>query len=190
MISDTRPPGGDGWIEVICGAMFSGKTEELIRRLSEAQARALQVAVFKPTIDIRYHEQDIVSHNRQSRMAGIPVSRSSDILDRSGDAAVIGIDEAQFFDTGIAEVARLLANGGKRVIIAGLDKDFQGEPFGPMPSLLSAAEFVTELHAVCARCGAPAGYSYRKSESGPLVMIGETELYEARCERCFYEARS
>ncbi len=176
----------NGWIEVICGSMFSGKTEEIIRRLKRAQIARQQVEIFKPAIDVRYHELDIVSHNNQNRIGSTPVENAAEILLLAGDAAVVGIDEAQFFDNDLPEVAEHLAKKGVRVIVAGLDMDFTGAPFGPMPQLLARAEYITKLHAICARCGGLAAYSYRKAEGGGQILLGEEDVYEARCRGCFF----
>lgn len=173
-----------GWIEVVCGSMFSGKTEELIRRLKRARIANMQVEIFKPALDIRYHANDIVSHN-ENTVKATPVAHSSDILINIGHAEVIGIDEAQFFDEGITEVCSTLAKMGKRVIVAGLDMDYLGKPFGPMPNLLAIANYVTKLHAVCIRCGGIASYSFRISNENDQVVLGEKEHYEARCRNCF-----
>jgi thymidine kinase len=176
--------GHTGWIEVICGCMFSGKTEELIRRLNRALIAKQHVEIFKPVTDKRYHEQDIVSHNENS-IRSTPVNFASDILLLSGDCDVVGIDEAQFFDDAIVEVCNTLANAGKRVIVAGLDMDFEGKPFGPMPQLLAVAEFVTKVHAICAQTGELASFSYRLSSHDQQVMLGEKDSYEARSRRSF-----
>ncbi|MEP2026467.1 MAG: thymidine kinase [Reichenbachiella sp.] len=177
---------GVGWIEVICGSMFSGKTEELIRRLNRAKIAKQRIEIFKPTIDTRYHESSVVSHN-ESSIRSTPVQFADDILLLAGDSDVVGIDEAQFFDMELIHVARTLANKGKRVILAGLDMDFKGEPFGPMPGLMGIAEFVTKVHAICMKCGGVASYSYRLTESDKKVLLGEHDAYEARCRKCFYE---
>ena len=175
-----------GWIEVICGSMFSGKTEEIIRRLKRAEIARQEVEIFKPSLDVRYHQLDIVSHNNASRIRSTPVDNAASILLLAGDAQVVGIDEAQFFDSGLPEVAEKLANSGVRVILAGLDMDSTGAPFGPMPQLLARAEYITKLHAICARCGALAAYSYRKTEDERLILLGELDVYEARCRACFF----
>ncbi len=175
-----------GWIEVICGCMFSGKTEELIRRLNRALIARQKVEIFKPVTDKRYHEQDIVSHNENS-IRSTPVNFANDILLLAGDCDVVGIDEAQFFDEAIVEVCNTLANSGKRVIVAGLDMDYEGKPFGPMPYLLAVAEFVTKVHAICAQTGELASYSFRLAESSEQVMLGEKTEYEARSRRSFFE---
>jgi len=181
-----EPAGRAGWIEVICGCMFSGKTEELIRRLNRALIAKQKVEIFKPVTDKRYHEQNIVSHN-ENAIRSTPVNFASDILLLTGDCDVVGIDEAQFFDDAIVEVCNTLANGGKRVIVAGLDMDFEGKPFGPMPHLLAIAEFVTKVHAICARTGELASFSYRLTQSKEQVMLGEKAEYEARSRRSFVE---
>ena len=163
--------------------MFSGKTEELIRKLNRAKIAKQRVEIFKPAIDTRYHEVDIVSHNANS-IRSTPVQSAQEILLLSGDSQVIGIDEAQFFDEGLVEVCNKLAETGKRVIVAGLDMDFQGKPFGPMPHLMAIAEYVTKVHAICVVCGQLASFSYRKTKNSSQVMLGETESYEARCRKC------
>ena len=173
-----------GWIEVVCGSMFSGKTEELIRRLKRAKIANLKVEIFKPQIDTRYHETEVVSHDSNSIMS-TPVSSSQNILLLSSDVEVVGIDEAQFFDDGLPDVCEQLANKGIRVIIAGLDMDFLGRPFGPIPALLAKAEYITKVHAICVRCGALANHSYRLVESDTKVLLGEKESYEPRCRECF-----
>jgi thymidine kinase len=173
-----------GGIEVICGSMFSGKTEELIRRINRARYAKLSVKVFKPKLDVRYDETDVVSHNATSQ-ASTPVSKSSDILLLAGHAQVVGIDEAQFFDNKLPDICTTLANKGIRVIIAGLDMDFKGRPFGPMPTLMAIAESVTKVHAVCLRCGNPALYSYRLVPSKEKVLLGEKDSYEPRCRICY-----
>lgn len=173
-----------GWIEVICGSMFSGKTEELIRRLTRARIAKLNVRIFKPALDTRYHDENIVSHSEMA-IHSIPVQTAGQILALAGDCDVVGVDEAQFFDKDIADVCNELANQGKRVIIAGLDMDFSGKPFGCMPQLMSVAEYVTKVHAICVVCGDIAQYSYRLVPSQERVLLGETDSYEARCRRCF-----
>ncbi|MCE7067857.1 thymidine kinase [Dyadobacter sp. CY326] len=173
-----------GWIEVICGSMFSGKTEELIRRLNRAKIARQRIQIFKPALDKRYHDENIVSHNDNS-IRSIPVQSSLEIPDLAHDCEVVGLDEAQFFDEKIVEVCTLLADSGKRVIIAGLDMDYMGKPFGCMPQLMAVAEFVTKVHAICMVCGEVASHSYRLSSSNERVLLGETDLYEARCRRCF-----
>ncbi|MDO6389307.1 thymidine kinase [Pontibacter sp. BT731] len=175
-----------GWIEVICGSMFSGKTEELIRRLNRAKIAKQKVEIFKPTIDKRYHEEDVVSHNANA-IRSTPIDFAQDMLLLGGSCDVVGIDEAQFFDDGLAEVCVKLANSGVRVIAAGLDMDYLGKPFGPMPALMAVAEYVTKVHAICVQCGDIATYSFRNSPSEQQVLLGETESYEARCRHCFQE---
>jgi thymidine kinase len=176
--------GRKGWIEVICGSMFSGKTEELIRRLNRARIANLKVEIFKPAVDTRYHESEIVSHNSNSILS-TPVSSSLNILLLSKEADVIGVDEAQFFDPEIAYVCETLAQQGTRVVVAGLDMDYLGKPFGPMPGLMSIAEYVTKVHAICMVCGDLATHSFRKTADNSLVMLGEKDTYEARCRHCF-----
>lgn len=175
-----------GWIEVICGCMFSGKTEELIRRLNRALIARQKVEIFKPVTDKRYHHQHIVSHNEKA-IRSTAVNFANDILMLAGDCQVVGIDEAQFFDEAIVDICNRLANEGKRVIVAGLDMDFEGKPFGPMPALLAVAEFVTKVHAICARTGQLASYSFRLGESDQQVMLGEKDQYEARSRTAFLE---
>ncbi len=175
-----------GWIEVICGSMFSGKTEELIRRLKRAEFAKQKVEIFKPAIDTRYDETEVVSHN-QNAISSTPVESSANILILADDCDVVGIDEAQFFDDGIVEVANQLANQGKRVIIAGLDMDFKGRPFGPMPYLMATAEYVTKVHAICVKTGNLANYSHRKIKSDKLVELGETSEYEPLSRSAFWE---
>ncbi|MBD1430294.1 MULTISPECIES: thymidine kinase [Sphingobacterium] len=174
-----------GSIEVICGSMFSGKTEELIRRMKRAQFAKLPVEIFKPAIDIRYDEKEVVSHDSNS-IPSTPVEHSSAILLLGGDAKVVGIDEAQFFDDELPNVCIQLANRGVRVIVAGLDMDYQGRPFGPMPNIMAVAEDVYKVHAVCVKCGAPANYSYRFTKNDNVVLLGEKESYEPRCRHCYY----
>lgn len=173
-------------MEVICGSMFSGKTEELIRRLRRAEMAGQNVEIFKPKIDTRYDEEDVVSHN-QNKIRSTPVESSNEILLLGSTCDVIGIDEAQFFDDGIVEVANQLANNGVRVVIAGLDMDFRGRPFGPMPYLMATAEYVTKVHAICKRTGNLANYSMRTSQGTELVELGETESYEAVSRRVFVD---
>ncbi|MBL7859991.1 MAG: thymidine kinase [Cyclobacteriaceae bacterium] len=182
----SNKPDKSGWIEVICGCMFSGKTEELIRRLNRALIAKQKVEIFKPTIDTRYHEQKIVSHSdREIRSS--PVNFANDILLLAGNCDVVGIDEAQFFDDAIVEVCNSLANNGKRVIVAGLDMDFEGKPFGPMPDLLAVAEFVTKVHAICAQSGELASFSYRLNSNESKVLLGEKDAYEARSRKAFMD---
>ncbi len=177
-----------GWVEVVCGSMFSGKTEELIRRLNRAKYAKLSVEIFKPKIDTRYSEEDVVSHNDNS-IRSTAVESSANILLLASPADVIGIDEAQFFDEGLVDVCNNLANQGVRVIIAGLDMDFQGKPFSPMPQLMAIAEHITKVHAICMRCGKNAQYSFRKSDAEELVLLGETQEYEPLCRSCFNQAQ-
>lgn len=176
-----------GWIEVICGSMFSGKTEELIRRLKRAQFAKQRVEIFKPEMDTRYDDEEVVSHN-DNRIRSTPVPVSSNILLLANDVDVVGIDEAQFFDNEIVSVCNELANRGVRVIVAGLDMDFKGNPFGPMPALMATAEYVTKVHAVCTRTGNLANYSYRKNLNDDLVLLGENEEYEPLSRAAFYRA--
>ena len=180
------PPGRTGWIEVVCGCMFSGKTEELIRRLNRALIAKQKVEIFKPKTDTRYHEENIVSHN-ENAIRSTPVNFANDILLLAGDCDVVGVDEAQFFDESIVEVCNTLANSGKRVIVAGLDMDFSGKPFGPMGNLLAKAEYATKLHAICTVCGNLASYSFRKSDHTSQVLLGEKDIYEPRCRGCFID---
>jgi thymidine kinase len=173
-----------GWVEVICGPMFSGKSEELIRRLRRAQIARQPLQVFKPAIDDRYHETKIVSHSAATIEAR-PVADAAELARTvRSDTRVVGVDEAQFFDVGIVEVAERLARQGMRVLLAGLDQDYTGKPFEPMPQLMSIAEYVIKTLAICTRCGAPAGRSQRLVPSGGRVLVGATEAYEARCRRC------
>lgn len=174
-----------GSIELICGSMFSGKTEELIRRLRRAQIARLNVEIFKPKTDTRYDDTAVVSHNLNS-IHSTPVENSSSILLLGGNTQVVGIDEAQFFDDELPEVCNKLANKGIRVIVAGLDMDFLGKPFGPMPAIMAIAESVTKVHAVCVKCGNPALYSYRLVPNDAKILLGEKETYEPRCRVCFH----
>jgi len=166
--------------------MFSGKTEELIRRLTRARIARQRVEIFKPALDTRYHAEDVVSHNATS-IRSTPVALPAEILLLASGSDVVGIDEAQFFDSSLVEVCEQLANNGIRVIVAGLDMDYLGRPFGPIPALLATAEFVTKVHAVCVCCGEIASYSYRIAASESQVLLGETDSYEARCRPCFLE---
>lgn len=175
-----------GLIEVICGSMFSGKTEELIRRLKRVKIANQRVEIFKPKIDIRYDELNIVSHD-ENAIQSTPIENSQTILLYSTDCDVVGIDEAQFFDDQLPDVCDQLALRGIRVIIAGLDMDYLGKPFGQMPNLLAKADYITKLHAICVKCGHIANYSYRKIQEGPQVLLGEKERYEPRCRKCYYE---
>jgi len=174
-----------GWIEVICGSMFSGKTEELIRRLKRAKIANQKVEVFKPAIDHRYDKKRVVSHDSNAVLS-VPVTEASEILDLVDGFSVIAIDEAQFFDDRLPQVCEMLALRGLRVLVAGLDMDFRGEPFGSMPQLMAMAEYVTKLHAICKHCGNLATHSYRLTSDEQKVMLGETDIYEARCRTCFH----
>lgn len=173
-----------GWIEVICGSMFSGKTEELIRRLKRAKIASQKVEIFKPGTDTRYDIKNVVSHDSNSILA-TPVEHSSKILDLANGITVVGIDEAQFFDSGLTEVCEKLALKGVRVIVAGLDMDYKGKPFGPMPNLLAVAEYITKVHAICQHCGNLATHSYRLSDETGTVVLGEKDRYEPRCRTCY-----
>jgi len=175
-----------GWIEVICGSMFSGKTEELIRRLRRVQIANLKAEVFKPAMDTRYSEKEVVSHDQNS-LVSTPVESSQHILLLAQGADVIGIDEAQFFDPEIVHVSEMLAARGVRVIVAGLDMDFKGKPFGPMPELLAVADYITKLHAICVKCGNIASISFRKAPGQSQVLLGEKQEYEPRCRKCHQE---
>ena len=176
-----------GWIEAICGSMFSGKTEELIRRLKRAQFAKQRVEIFKPSVDTRYDDEEVVSHN-SNRIRSTPVPSSSNIRILANNVDVVGIDEAQFFDDEIVAVCNDLANRGVRVIVAGLDMDFKGNPFGPMPALMATAEYVTKVHAVCTHTGNLAHYSHRKALSDDLVLLGETQEYEPLSRAAYYKA--
>ncbi len=176
-----------GWIEVICGSMFSGKTEELIRRLKRAQFARQKVEIFKPTVDVRYNEEMVVSHD-DNEIRSTPVPAAANIPILADGCDVVGIDEAQFFDDEIVRICNDLANKGIRVIVAGLDMDFKGNPFGPMPNLMATAEYVTKVHAVCTRTGNLAQYSYRKSKSDNLVLLGEVDEYEPLSRAAYYKA--
>ncbi len=178
-------PKETGWIEVIAGCMFSGKTEELIRRLRRATIAKQKVKIFKPKIDNRYSSSDIVSHSEQS-LPSILIEDINEVLNSSNDADVIGIDEAQFFSSDIVNVCNQLANNGKRIIIAGLDQDYRGIPFEPMPQLLAIAEYITKTLAICMVCGNPADKTQRKTESAERVIVGAADIYEARCRKCHY----
>ncbi|MBS1509816.1 MAG: thymidine kinase [Bacteroidetes bacterium] len=175
-----------GWIEVICGSMFSGKTEELIRRLKRVKIAHLKVEIFKPAIDVRYDAEKIVSHDTNA-IQSTPVESSQTILLLAQDVDVVGIDEAQFFDAEIGNVCEMLALRGIRVIVAGLDMDYLGNPFGQMPALLARADYITKLHAICVKCGNIANISYRKKAEGPQVLLGEKDIYEPRCRHCAQE---
>ncbi|MBK7223846.1 MAG: thymidine kinase [Saprospiraceae bacterium] len=173
-----------GWIEVICGSMFSGKTEELIRRLKRARIANQKIQIFKPVTDTRYHVEDVVSHDENS-IKSLPVASSIDILKNLSEVNVVGIDEAQFFDDKLPEVCQKLAIRGIRVIVAGLDMDYKGVPFGPIPHLLSVAEYITKVHAICPHCGNLATHSYRFSTEEGQVVLGEKDKYEPRCRICY-----
>jgi len=179
--------GKRGSVEVIAGSMFSGKTEELIRRLRRAMFAGLKVEIFKPTVDTRYSEDRVVSHDEKSIMS-TPVDNASSILLLASGVEVIGIDEAQFFDSTLAEVCTALADAGSRVIVAGLDMDFSGKPFGPMPALMAVAEYVSKVHAICVRCGNLANYSHRNIENEKVVVLGEKDIYEPLCRSCYKKA--
>ncbi len=173
-----------GWIEVICGSMFSGKTEELIRRLKRVKIANQKVEIFKPAMDIRFHEEKIVSHDTNTILS-VPVKAAKDILALAEDVDVAGIDEAQFFDEDIVTVCEQLALKGIRVIVAGLDMDYMGKPFGPIPNLLAVADYITKVHAICVKCGNIANFSYRKTIDDKQILLGAKELYEPRCRTCY-----
>jgi thymidine kinase len=175
-----------GWIEVICGSMFSGKTEELIRRMKRAKIANLNVEIYKPAVDIRYHDTNIVSHD-ENAITSTPIDNSQTILLLSQDADVVGIDEAQFFDAEIMYVCEQLASRGTRVIVAGLDMDYMGKPFGPMPQLLAIADYITKLHAICVKCGSMASYSYRKVAGGAQLLLGEKDEYMPLCRQHYFD---
>jgi thymidine kinase len=177
-------PRNTGWIEVVCGCMFSGKTEELIRRARRAEIAKQKVAIFKPRIDNRYSAQHIVSHSEQSLTSTV-VDDASEILALSENAQVVGVDEGQFFKANLVEVCETLANQGKRVIVAGLDQDYRGKPFEPMPQMLAVAEYITKTLAICVVCGNPADRTQRKTQSADRVLVGAKDIYEARCRHCF-----
>ncbi|HJN05420.1 MAG TPA: thymidine kinase [Bacteroidales bacterium] len=176
-----------GWIEVVCGSMFSGKTEELIRRLNRARIAKQKVEIFKPTVDTRYDEEQVVSHDSNS-VSSTPVENATQILFYAEDFEVVGIDEAQFFGNELVNVCIELAAKGKRVIVAGLDMDYLGNPFGPIPNLMATAEYITKVHAICMRCGNLANYSHRIIKNDKLVVLGENDAYEPLCRSCFQEA--
>ena len=179
-----------GCIEVVCGSMFSGKTEELIRRLRRAQFANQQIAIYKPVIDKRYSDVEVVSHDFH-KLTSTPISSPSEMLEKTGpEVQVVGVDEAQFFDETLVDVCQTLANRGVRVIVAGLDTDYLGQPFGPMPRLMAVAEDVQKVHAICVRCGALANHSHRLSKSQDLVLLGEKDVYEPLCRDCFNAARA
>lgn len=186
-ITDNNQP-RKGWVEVVCGSMFSGKTEELIRRLNRAKIAKLKVEIFKPAIDTRYDDKEVVSHDANS-IQSTPVESAEQILLLANDVSVVGIDEAQFFDDQLVSVCNQLADRGIRVIVAGLDMDFKGVPFGPIPHLLATAEYVTKVHAICMQCGNLAHYSHRTIKSDDLVVLGETDSYEPLCRSCFNEKK-
>lgn len=177
---------GKGWIETICGSMFSGKTEELIRRLKRARIAHKSVEIFKPRLDTRYDENRIVSHD-ENHILSTPVSNSANILLLAADVDVVGIDEVQFFDEGIAGVCEELAHKGTRVIAAGLDMDYLGRPFGAMPQLLAISDYITKVHAICMQCGDVATHSFRLVSAQGVILLGEKDSYEPRCRKCFYE---
>ena len=174
-----------GWIEVVCGSMFSGKTEELIRRLKRAKIANQKVEIFKPKVDTRYDDRKVVSHDSNSILS-TPIDHSTKLLGLTEGVNVVGIDEAQFFDMDLPEVCQQLALRGLRVIVAGLDMDFRGKPFGPIPNLLAVAEYITKVHAICQHCGNLATHSYRLVHDGETVVLGEKESYEARCRTCYH----
>lgn len=176
-----------GSIEVICGSMFSGKTEELIRRLKRARIANLKVEIFKPALDVRFNQEAVVSHDSNS-VASFPVDHSQKILLLADQVDVVGIDEAQFFDDQIVSVCETLANRGIRVIVAGLDMDYLGKPFGQMPQLLAIADFITKLHAICVKCGNLANISFRKAADDSQILLGATDSYEPRCRKCYHES--
>ena len=182
----TLTPKYSGWIEVICGPMFSGKTEELIRRLVRAQIAKQRVAIFKPSTDNRFAEDYIVSHNKR-KIKSLIIKNAEEIKKYSKDSDVIGIDEAQFFDLSRIEICKKLAREGKRIVVAGLEKDFLTKSFGSMPDLLVDAEYITKVNAICMQCGDPANYSHRISSEQKQVVVGETDKYEALCRRCYIE---
>jgi len=178
-----------GWIEVVCGSMFSGKTEELIRRLKRAKIAKQKVEIFKPKVDTRYSALEVVSHDENSILS-TPVETAAAILLLTANVEVVGIDEAQFFDMGLIEVCNTLASQGIRVIVAGLDMDYLGRPFGPIPGLMSTAEYVTKVHAICVKCGNLANHSHRTGQGDKLVLLGETDFYQPLCRYCFAQAVS
>jgi len=186
MLIEKNIPSRVGWIEVICGSMFSGKTEELIRRLNRARIAKLKVEIFKPKMDTRYDEVQVVSHDAHAILS-TPVESASQILLMTNDVNVVGIDEAQFFDAEITSVCNTLANNGIRVLVAGLDMDYLGNPFGPMPSLIATAEYVTKIHAICMNCGDLAHYSHRIVKNSQQVLLGEMDAYEPLCRKCYLE---
>ncbi len=179
-----EPKNSKGWIEVICGSMFSGKTEELIRRVKRAKIANQKVRIFKPKMETRYDKVKVVSHD-DNYIDSFPVDSSEEILDWIENVDVVGIDEAQFFDANLPNICNELANKNKRVVIAGLDMDYEGVPFGCMPSLMAMAEYVTKVHAICMQCGSVAQYSFRFTKSGEQVKLGEKDQYEPRCRKCY-----
>ncbi len=187
--STNNPSQGRGWIEVVVGSMFSGKTEELIRRLTRARIAKQRVEIFKPEIDKRYDDTNVVSHNENS-IRSIPIQNASQILLYIDGMDVVGIDEAQFLDDDLPAVCNYIANQGIRVVVAGLDMDFQGKPFGPIPALMATAEYVTKVHAICMRCGDLAHYSHRTVASEKLVVLGEKDNYEPLCRKCYTDSKS
>lgn len=184
----TLTPRDSGWIEVICGPMFCGKTEELIRRLKRAQIAKMKTAIFKPLIDNRYSDEHIVSHN-MLKLESFLIDDINEILPKAKEAEVVGIDEAQFFSADLIPVCRELSADKKRVLVAGLDKDYMAKPFGPMPEIMCEADYLDKLRAICVNCGEPAGYTYRISSESGQVVIGETDKYEARCRSCYYNVK-
>ena len=186
MLIEKNIPSRAGWIEVICGSMFSGKTEELIRRLNRARIAKQKVEIFKPAMDTRYSEVQLVTHDAHA-IQSTPVQSASQILLMVNDVNVVGIDEAQFFDSEITSVCNTMANNGVRVLVAGLDMDYMGVPFGPMPSLIASAEYITKLHAICMSCGDLAHYSHRIVKNEQQVLLGEKEAYEPLCRKCYLE---
>lgn len=183
-LEPSRNQTNKGWIEVICGCMFSGKTEELIRRVNRAVIAKQRITIFKPSVDIRYDDVKVVSHNRNS-VNSVVVQKAQDILSLANDCEVVAIDEAQFFDEVLIEVCSALAYKGKRVIISGLDMDFEGKPFGIMPQLMAMAEFVTKVQAICVCCGGTAAFSFRLNNLKQQILVGEKDEYEPRCRSCF-----
>ena len=176
-----------GWIEVITGSMFSGKTEELIRRLKRARIAMQKIEIFKPRVDTRYSEDEVISHD-ENAIISTPVSTAGNILLLANEVDVVGVDEAQFFDEGLVDVCNQLANRGIRVVVAGLDMDYMGRPFGPIPGLIATAEYVTKVHAICVKCGNLAHNTHRKMKADKLVLLGEKDLYEPLCRKCYHEA--
>ncbi len=185
----TGSSSGHGWIEVITGSMFSGKTEELIRRLRRARFAKQKVEIFKPRIEVRYSVEEVVSHD-ENAIHSTPVDSSANILLLASGVEVVGIDEAQFFDDGLVQVCNQLADSGVRVIIAGLDMDYKGVPFGPIPALMSIAEYVSKVHAICVKCGNLANYTHRMSDDDKLIVLGETDIYEPLCRVCYAKSKS